>query len=417
MNETSFLTLFLIALGLSTLVQWWLSLRQSHFVGVHRTQVPEAFTARIPLPAHKKAADYTLAKTTIERIEILIGVALLLAWTLGGGLNMLDGLWASFGLSHLWTGTGFLISLFVIMAIIDIPMSLYRTFILEAKFGFNRTTPGIFLSDLAKQFLLLLVIGLPLSMLILWLMENMGQYWWLWVWAVWTGFGLFMMWAYPSFIAPLFNKFEPLEDGELRERIQSRLNRCGFTSNGIFVVDGSRRSGHGNAYFTGLGRNKRIVFFDTLLNSLSPSEIEAVLAHELGHFHHKHILKRIVTMTLFSLAGLALLGWLIEQSWFFTALGMQQSSLHGALALFLMVIPVFTFFLHPLMAWSSRKHEFEADAYAATVSSAEELIKALVKLYEENASTLTPDPLYSAFHDSHPPAPIRVAHLNSKMAG
>ncbi len=416
MNETSFLSLFFIALAASTLIQWWLSQRQSRFVGMHRTQVPEAFAERISLQAHEKAADYTLAKTSLERIEIVIGVALLLAWTLGGGLNLLDGIWASFGLSHLWTGTGFLISLFVIMAIIDIPMGLYRTFTLEAKFGFNRTTLSTFFGDQFKQLLLLLVIGLPLAMLILWLMENMGQLWWLWVWAVWTGFGLFMMWAYPAFIAPLFNKFEPLEDEELRERIQTLFSRCGFTSNGIFVVDGSRRSGHGNAYFTGLGRNKRIVFFDTLLESLDPSEIEAVLAHELGHFHHKHILKRIVTMTLFSLAGLALLGWLIEQPWFFTALGVQQSSLHTALALFLMVIPVFTFFLHPLMAWSSRKHEFEADSFAASVSNAEELIKALVKLYKENASTLTPDPWYSAFHDSHPPAPIRVAHLNSKLA-
>lgn len=417
MNETSFLSLFLIALGLSTLIQWWLSLRQSRFVDSHRGQVPEAFSTRITLPAHEKAAAYTLAKTTLERIEIIISVALLLAWTLGGGLNQLDGLWAGFGLSQLWTGTGFLISLFVIMAVIDVPMGLYRTFILEARFGFNRTTAATYAGDLAKQFLLLLVIGLPLAMLVLWLMENMGQYWWLWVWSVWTGFGLFMMWAYPAFIAPLFNKFAPLEDDELRERIQTLLSRCGFTSSGIFVVDGSRRSGHGNAYFTGLGRNKRIVFFDTLLNSLTPSEIEAVLAHELGHFHHKHILKRIITMTLFSLAGLALLGWLIEQPWFFTALGLQQSSLHGALALFLMVVPVFSFFLQPFMAWSSRKHEFEADNFAASVSSSEELIKALVKLYKENASTLTPDPWYSAFHDSHPPAPIRVTHLNSKTAG
>lgn len=412
MTEISFLTLFLIALGLSTLVQWWLSLRHSHFVGAHRAHVPDAFAERIPLPAHEKAADYTLAKTRLERIEIVISVTLLLIWTVGGGLNALDHLWTSFELSPLLTGTGFLISLFIIMAILDIPMALYRTFKLEAKFDFNRTTPATFFGDQAKQLMLLVLIGLPLVILILWLMENMGQYWWLWVWAVWTGFGLFMMWAYPAFIAPLFNKFEPLEDGDLRERIQTLLSRCGFTSNGIFVVDGSRRSGHGNAYFTGLGRNKRIVFFDTLLNSLSPAEIEAVLAHELGHFHHKHIFKRIVMMTLFSLAGLALLGWLIEQPWFFAALGMQQASLHGALALFLLVVPVFTFFLHPLMAWSSRRHEFEADAFAATVSNADELIKALVKLYEENASTLTPDPLYSAFHDTHPPAPIRVAHLN-----
>lgn len=415
MTETSFIALFLVALGISSVLQWWLASRHIKYVRSHRDHVPDAFAEQISIAAHEKAADYTLAKTSLERIELVIALILLLAWTLGGGLNLLDTFWTPFGLSPLWTGTAFLISLFVLMSVLDIPLGVYRTFVLEARFGFNRTTVKTFIGDHLKQLLLLLLIGVPLALVILWLMGNMGSLWWVWVWAVWTGFGLLMMWAYPAFIAPLFNKFEPLEDAALRERITNLMERCGFKSNGIFVVDGSKRSGHGNAYFTGLGRNKRIVFFDTLLDSLSATEIEAVLAHELGHFHHKHILKRIITMALLSLAGLALLGWLIDQQWFYSALGMPNMSLHAALALFLLVIPVFTFFLHPIMTWSSRRHEFEADAFAASISNADELVHALVKMYEENASTLTPDPLYSAFYDSHPPAPVRIAHLSGKM--
>jgi len=413
MTTSMFTTLFLIALAAYSAVQLWLANRHMQFVTRHRDHVPEAFAERIDLAAHQKAADYTLAKTSVERIEVFITAILLLGWTLGGGLEVLNTAWSETNLEPLWIGTGFLLSLFVIMSIIDIPMSLYRTFVIEERFGFNHSTLKIFFTDQLKQLLLLLAIGLPLIALVLWLMGNAGELWWFWVWAVWTGFGLVMMWAYPAFIAPLFNTFSALEEGSLRERIQDLLTRCGFTSNGIFVIDGSRRSGHGNAYFSGLGQNKRIVFFDTLIESLSADEIEAVLAHELGHFRRKHIVKRIISMAIFSLAGLAILGWLVGQEWFYMGLGISTPSLHAALALFLIAMPVFTFFLHPLSSWFSRKHEFEADAYAAEVSSAEALTLALVKLYEENASTLTPDPLYSAFHDSHPPAAIRIEHLTT----
>jgi len=411
MSASIFTILFLCALGLYSAVQIWLANRHYRHVASHRSEVPKAFIDQIDIKAHQKAADYTLAKTSLERIEIIIGAGILLAWTLGGGLEWLDSVWATSELSTLWIGTGFLLSLFALLSLIDIPMSIYRTFVLEEKFGFNRTTVKTFITDQIKQLFLLVLIGAPLIAAVLWLMGNMGELWWLWVWAVWTGFGLLMMWAYPTFIAPLFNKFKPLEDGSLKQRIQDLMTRCGFTSNGIFIIDGSKRSGHGNAYFTGLGKNKRIVFFDTLIESLSTDEIEAVLAHELGHFKRKHITKRIFSMAIFSLIGLAILGWLITQEWFYAGLGVTTPSLHAALALFLIALPVFTFFLHPLTSWFSRKHEFEADAYAAEVSSAEYLTKALVKLYEENANTLTPDPLYSAFHDSHPPAAVRIAHL------
>ena len=411
MSASLFTNLFLIALGLYTLVQIWLANRHLGYVAAHRDKVPNAFADKISLAAHQKAADYTLAKTSLERVEVILGAIILLGWTLGGGLEWLDSHWSQYNLSPLWLGTGFLLSLFALLSLIDMPMSIYRTFVLEEKFGFNRTNARTFITDQIKQFLLLIVIGTPLVAGILWLMENMGSYWWLWVWVVWTGFGLLMMWAYPAFIAPLFNKFKPLEDGPLKQRITDLMTRCGFTSNGIFIVDGSRRSGHGNAYFTGLGQNKRIVFFDTLIDGLGTNEIEAVLAHELGHFKRKHIIKRIVSMALFSLAGLAMLGWLINQNWFYHGLGVSTPSLHTALALFLIALPVFTFLLHPITSWFSRKHEFEADAFAAEVSSADALVQALVKLYEENANTLTPDPLYSAFHDSHPPAAVRIAHL------
>lgn len=406
-----FTLLFLVALSLSTAIQLWLVARQVNHVRSHRARVPAAFAEKIGLEAHQKAADYTIAKNQLERIEILIGGSMLLIWTLGGGLALLDKTVRHFSDSPLIIGTAFLVGMAITMSLLDLPLSIWRTFVLEEKFGFNRTTAKIFVGDLIKHTLLMLVIATPLIALVLWLMENSGPQWWIYVWAVWIGFGLFMMWAYPTFIAPLFNKFMPLEDNALRKRIQQLLERCGFISNGIFVVDGSRRSGHGNAYFTGLGRNKRIVFFDTLLKSLAEDEVEAVLAHELGHFKRKHIQKRILIMAALSFAGLALLGWLIQQPWFYTALGVPQASLHTALALFLLVMPVFSLFLQPMTAWYSRQHEFEADDFAAEQSNAGDLIKALVKLYEENANTLTPDPLYSAFHDSHPPAPVRVAHL------
>lgn len=407
--------LFLGMLLISTAIELWLVQRQIRHVGNHRGQVPAPFNEQVSLEAHQRAADYTLSKARLGRYELVYGALILLGLTLGGGLQWLDTAWRGLELAPLLTGTGFILSVIVITSLLDLPFSAYRTFRIEQRFGFNRTTPALFLSDLLKQGLLLLLIGMPLAALVLWLMQSAGELWWLYVWLVWSGFTLLMLWAYPAIIAPLFNKFSPLEDQALRQRIDALLQRCGFTSNGIFVMDGSRRSSHGNAYFSGLGNNKRIVFFDTLLESLNGEEIEAVLAHELGHFRRKHIRKRLVLMMVMSLVGLALLGWLIQQEWFFTALGVAQPSMYAALVLFLLVMPVFTFFTQPLMALSMRKHEFEADEFAAEHADARELIAALVKLYEENASTLTPDPLYSSFHDSHPPAPVRIAHLSSTL--
>lgn len=413
MNLFSILFLTVLLAGMA--VQLWLARRQIAYVSRHRDRVPANFAAQIPLSDHQKAADYTLAKTRFGQMEIVVGVLWLLVWTLAGGLDLSDQMWRSLELNPLLTGVGFILSTFALMALLDLPFSLYRTFVIEQRFGFNRTTPKLFIADLVKQTLLMLLLGVPFAAVVLWLMEASGSLWWLYVWLVWMGFALFMMWAYPAFIAPLFNKFKELQDGGLVERIQLLLKRCGFTSKGVFVMDGSRRSGHGNAYFTGLGTHKRIVFFDTLMNTLNPTEIEAVLAHELGHFKHKHVQKRMAIMFVMSLAGLALLGWLVEQPWFYAGLGITQPSLHTALILFLLVMPVFTFFLYPILAYFSRKDEFEADDFAAQQADPRALIEALVKLYKENASTLTPDPLYSAFHDSHPPAAVRVAYLSAKL--
>jgi STE24 endopeptidase len=411
----SFTLLFLTMLTVSLAIQLWLEQRQLRHVSTHRGAVPEAFAGQITLQAHQKAADYTVSKVRLSRIELLYSAIILLGLTLGGGLDLLDRLWSGLQLGSLWGGVAFLLSLILFTTLLELPFSIYRTFRIEQQFGFNHSTPGLYLADQVKQLLLMLLIGGPMAALVLWLMEGAGERWWLYVWGVWSGFSLLMMWAYPALIAPLFNKFTPLQDETLRQRIDQLLTRCGFKSNGVFVMDGSRRSSHGNAYFSGLGNNKRIVFFDTLLESLSPDEIEAVLAHELGHFRRNHIKKRIVLMMVMSLGGLALLGWLMQQPWFYSALGISSPSVHTALALFLLVLPVFTFLLQPLMAMSMRKHEFEADDFAAEHAAANDLIRALVKLYQENASTLTPDHLYSAFHDSHPPAPVRIAHLSSTM--
>ena len=411
MNE--FTWIFLAALALMTGVELWLSLRQSRYVHAHRDAVPEAFKDQVELVAHQKAAKYTVAKGKLNRIESVIGVVLLLAWTLGGGLALLSDAWASLGWSEMITGIVFILSFFVIGTLIDLPLSWYKTFVLEDRFGFNNNTRALFLSDIAKQTLLMLALGAPLIWGALTLMESTGDYWWLYLWAAWMAFALVMMWAYPAFIAPLFNKFTPLEDEQLKARVEGLLARCGFKSQGIYVMDGSRRSGHGNAYFTGLGNNKRIVFFDTLLNTLNEDQIEAVLAHELGHFRRKHVVKNMVVMSLLSLLGLAALGWASAESWFYTGLGVSSQGSAMALILFMLVIPVFSFFLHPMMTALSRKYEYEADAYAASVSSSEHLIQALVALYQENASTLTPDPLVSAVYDSHPPATLRVAHLQA----
>jgi len=303
------------------------------------------------------------------------------------------------------------VSMTFISYLLDLPTNLYETFRIETKFGFNRMTLSLYFKDLLKSWLITLLVLPPMILLVLWLMTHAGAYWWLSVWVVWMTFSLVMLWAYPAFIAPLFNKFTPLEDVELKQRIENLLHRNGFSSQGIFVMDGSKRSGHGNAYFAGLGNQKRIVFFDTLLEGLTHREVEAVLAHEIGHFKHRHVQKRIVMVAIISLANLALLGWLMQQSWFYQGLGVSTPSTHTALMLFMLIMPVFTFFLNPIMAWASRRHEFEADAFAAQQTEPEALISSLIRLYRDNASTLTPDPLYSAFYDSHPPAPLRIAHL------
>ena len=410
----TFSWIFVAALGASVALRLWLATRQIGSVAANRDRVPDAFADKIQTEAHRKAADYTLAKTRQGRLELVYDSLLLLGWTLGGGLQWLDTAWQSTGWNPINTGVAVIVSAFIIMAALELPFSLYHTFVIEERFGFNKTSPGTFIGDTAKQALLMLVLGVPLAWAALWLMQGSGRLWWLYLWMLWAGFSLLMFWAYPTLIAPLFNKFTLLDNEQLKQRIQNLLDRCGFRSRGIYIMDGSRRSGHGNAYFTGMGRNKRIVFFDTLLETLDADEIEAVLAHELGHFKRKHVQKRIVIMMLMSLAGLALLGWLIQQPWFYQGLGVSQPSNHLALLLFLMVTPVFTLFLQPLSSWFSRRHEFEADDYAASQSSAGDLIHALVKLYRENASTLTPDPLYSAFYDSHPPAPVRVAHLSRR---
>ncbi len=414
LTANAFTLLFATVVVLALLVQEWLSSRHIQHIRARRGHVPEAFAASIGLAAHQKAADYSIAKTRLGRIELIFDTALLLIWTLGGGLALLNSGWLQLGWAPLPTGVAVMMSFLLLGSLLDVPFSAWTTFKLETHFGFNHASPGLFIADLAKQASLLLVIGTPLIALVLWLMQVSGTYWWLYVWAVWISFSLLMMWAYPSFIAPLFNKFAPLDNVELRSRIESLLSRCGFQSNGIFVMDGSRRSGHGNAYFTGLGRHKRIVFFDTLVHALEPDEIEAVLAHELGHFKRKHVQKRLTGMLLMSLGGLALLGWLAEQPAFYQGLGVAEPSTHMAVLLFMLAAPVFSLFLQPLFSKLSRKHEFEADDYAAEQTGARHLVSALVKLYRDNASTLTPDPLYSAFHDSHPPAPVRVAKLGAR---
>jgi len=410
----TFTILFLFLLGLALTVELWLANRHIRHIAANRNRVPEAFQANIALPEHQKAADYTIAHTRFWRIEDVYGTLLLVLWTVGGGLEWLDRGLHEFGWSDLATGTVFMLGVFLIMGLLELPMSLYQTFVIENSFGFNKTTPGLFVADLVKKTILLTALGAPLILAALWLMQETGPLWWVYVWLLWSGFTLFLVWAYPSLIAPIFNKFTPLKEGGVRARIQSLLERTGFRARGIFVMDGSRRSNHGNAYFTGFGKTKRIVFFDTLLNHLGEKEIEAVLAHELGHFKRHHVLKRMLLTFGFSLVGLALLGWLVEQPWFYTGLGVSTPSTHAALTLFMLAGPVFTFFLQPLLAWSSRRYEYEADSFAAEQTDAGELVRALVKLYKENASTLTPDPLHSAFYDSHPPAALRIAHLTGK---
>jgi len=408
-----FITLVIVSLA----TQIWLANRHIKHVQTNRTDVPEAFEGQIPLEAHQKAADYTVARTRFGRIDSVAGSILLLILTLGGGLEILDQAWRGLGWDTIWTGIAFMISIMILMSLLDLPFAAYRTFVIEEKYGFNKSTISIFITDLLKGALLTILIGTPLLWVVLWIMEKAGALWWLYVWGVWFGFSLLMMWAYPAFIAPLFNKFKPLESSDLKTRIEQLMTQCGFKSNGIFVMDGSKRSAHGNAYFSGIGNKKQIVFYDTLIDQLDAEEIEAVLAHELGHFRMHHIRKRLIMMGIMSLASLAILGWLIKQSWFFAGLGVSTPSTYMGLVLFMLLAPVAGFFLTPLMSLLSRKHEFEADAFAAKQRDANLLIKALVKMYEENASTLTPDPVYSNFYDSHPPAPIRIQHLKNQLQG
>lgn len=412
MTPTAFGLVFLCALVLASVTRLWLARRQVRHVRAHRGQVPPAFAQVISLAAHQKAADYTIAKNRLAAFELVVGALVLVALTFGGGLQFLLAQWARlFEPNSVAHGTAFIASVVLLLSLIELPATLYRTFVIEARFGFNRMTPGLFLADLARHALVAAVLGLPLVVLVLWLMARVGPWWWLAVWLVWAGFNLLMLLIYPSFIAPLFNTFKPLGDAELAARIEALLARCGFTAKGLFVMDGSKRSSHGNAYFTGFGAAKRIVFFDTLLARLAPAEVEAVLAHELGHYRRHHVWKRVALLFAFSLGLLWLLGQLIDAPWFYVGLGVSQPGAAVALVLFVMVVPVFSFFLQPLASLLSRRHEFEADAYAASNASARDLVAALVKLYKDNAATLTPDPVHSAFYDSHPPAATRVARL------
>ncbi len=410
--SADFTFLFLAACALTLAGRLWLTLRQIRHVAAHRAAVPAGFAERISLAAHQKAADYTVDRNKLVILTTLVDAALLLAFTLGGGLAWLHEFWSA-RVDGLVYGLALIFSVMAIGAAIDLPFALYRQFVIEARYGFNRMTLTLFFADLVKHTLLGIVIGAPVILAVLWLMAVMGSAWWFWVWLFWSAFNLLILFVYPTWIAPLFNKFSPLADGEMKSRIEALLSRCGFRSSGLFVMDGSKRSSHGNAYFTGFGDNKRIVFFDTLLARLAPSEVEAVLAHELGHFRRRHVLKRIVLMFAASLGFLWLLGQLIDAPWFYAGLGVPAQGTALALILFFLVVPVFTFPFTPVLSQISRQHEFEADAYAAVQTEAAALSRALVKLYEDNAATLTPDPLHSLFYDSHPPAAVRIARLQA----
>jgi STE24 endopeptidase len=410
-----FSLIFLGALLVMAALRLWLGIRQSAHIRAHRTNVPEQFAGRVSIEAHQKAADYCAARICLGWLSLAVEIAVLLAFTLGGGLQALHEFWFP-RLEGVCYGVALIFSVMAISGIIDLPMSLYTQFVLEQRFGFNRMTLRLFALDLAKQLALGLVIGTPVLLAVLWLMARMGQAWWLYVWLFWCAFNLLILFVYPAWIAPLFNTFTPLDDAALKARIDALLARCGFASSGLFVMDGSKRSAHGNAYFTGFGKTKRIVFFDTLLNRLEAQEVEAVLAHELGHFAHRHVIKRIAMIFGMTLLLLYVLGQLMNADWFYAGLGVTAESARNtamALILFFQTIPVFAFLATPLASLLSRRHEFEADRYAAAHASADDLIKALVKLYEDNAATLTPDPLHSLFYDSHPPAAQRVLRLSS----
>ena len=408
--------LFIAAVLISTALELWLSARQINAVAAHRNRVPDPFADSVSADEHAKAADYTIAKARFGRVSEVVNAMITLALTVGGGIAAIDSLWRSTGWGEPWLGLVVMGSVFLLTGVVTLPLSVWSTFKLEARFGFNRTTPALFVTDLLKSLALSVLLGGPLLLATLALMERAGEFWWVWAWLLWLAVMFSMTWAYPAFIAPLFNKFSPLKDEVLKTRIEALLTRCGFKSQGVFVVDNSRRSSHGNAYFTGIGNNKRIVFFDTLLERLAHQEVEAVLAHELGHFSLKHVRKRLLTSIATTFVALAALGWLTHNSAFYTALGVSTPSTHAALLLFVMAAPFFTFFITPLSSLWSRRHEFEADRFATQHSSAAELAAALVKLYRDNANTLTPDPVYVAFHYSHPPALERISRLKGATA-
>ncbi len=416
MSSLSFSWLFVAFLAAMSLTQIYLAVRQIKHVARHRDQVPEQFRSKIGLTDHQRAADYTMDRTRLVFIDVVLSLAITLMFTLFGGLQFIHELTLAWLPSSPIAQALVFVAVFVLMsALLDIPMSWYRQFTIEARYGFNRMTPGLFLSDQIKGLAVGAVIGLPLLAAILWLMKS-SQLWWLWAWMLWVGFSLLMMILGPMLIIPLFNKLEPLPDGSLKAKVLALMKRCEFEANGLFVMDGSKRSSHGNAFFTGMGKGRRIVLYDTIVAQLNEAEIEAVLAHELGHFKLKHIIKRVVPSLILALPVFWLIAYLTNQPWFFQGLGMtielnQQTHYGAALVLFMIAAPVFSFFLSPLAGLLSRKHEFEADQFAAKHSSAQQLVNALVKLYQDNASTLTPDPLHSAFYDSHPPASIRIQRL------
>lgn len=420
MSATQFTLIFIAMLAITTAAKLWLAQRHLAHIARHRHAVPDAFREKIQLASHQKAADYTSARTRLSMLSAVFDAGVLLVFTLAGGIELIADLCRGWFEQPLMQGMATLVAALLLMSLLESPFNLYRTFAIEARFGFNNMTLKLYLLDVAKGLLVGAVLGLPLLAGVLWLMGRMGEYWWLYVWGVWVSFNLLILFIYPSFIAPLFNKFSPLQDEAMKQRIGALLTRCGFTANGLFVMDGSRRSAHGNAYFTGFGKTRRIVFFDTLLARLNIEEIEAVLAHELGHFKHRHVFKRIVATFAMSLGFLWLLALLMKTSWFYQGLGVNPAAASAqlqtalALLLFFLVMPVAGFLFSPIMSAYSRKHEFEADAYAAKQTAASDLVNALVKLYQDNAATLTPDPLYSRFYDSHPPAAVRIANLSSR---
>ena len=412
--SNAFAWVFLAALAAASATRLWLALRQMRHVRAHRDAVPATFAATIPLEAHQKAADYTVAKVKLGMFDAVLDAVVLLALTLGGLVQWLAVQWDRLlPAQPLWHGAALIVSVFVLQSAIGLPLSLYRIFSVEQRFGFNRMTLKLFIIDVLKGIALAAVLGIPLLLAVLWLMGAAGSYWWLWVWAVLVGFSLFMQLIIPTFIMPWFNKFSPLQDPRLVQRVEQLLARCGFRSRGLYVMDGSKRSAHGNAFFAGFGASKRIVLFDTLVERLEPTEVEAVLAHELGHYKLNHIKQRLAVSFASSLAGLFILGLLVAQPWFYEGLGVQMQTLPVALLLFMLVSSTFGFFLSPLASVFSRRHEFEADVYATQHARAADLVEALVKLYKDNAATLTPDPLHSAFYDSHPPAATRIARLRT----